>query len=154
MAQSGVAMRTEFLALPAALFFCLQASACPDLTGRYTCNGNDISESLVITQEVSDTLKVIVNDAEILVDGKSYPMTGDPSLRNASIRSWCEDKAIKSQMTGELYEADQKIGDVETTIEYVLGEDGIVEMTSSRVKTAAGESPTESTLTCTRDPKN
>lgn len=108
----------------------------------------------MITQEVSQTLKVIVNDSEILVDNKSYPMEGDPSIKNQTIRSWCEDKAIKSQTMGELYDGDQKVGEVETTVQYILAEDGLIEITSSKVKTAAGETPTENTLTCTRDKRN
>jgi|GEM_PF-2069919 len=147
-------MKTKLFALPLFICFCLQAQACPDLTGQYTCTDSDGSETLTITQEVSDTLKVIVNDTEIIVDSKSYPMTGDPTMKNASIRSWCDDKAIKSQMTGDLYNGDEKTGYVETMVQYILAEDGLIEVRSSKVKTEGGETPTESTLTCTRDRRN
>lgn len=142
--------------LPTVLFvimgFGLQAKACPDLSGQYTCTSDDLTEteSLVVTQETSPVLKVTVNGSEMLLDNKNYPMTGDPTLRNANIRSWCADNAVKSEVTGDFYDNDKKIGDIDTLTSYSLIGDSFIETVTGRIRNPAGETPLDNRLLCTR----
>ncbi len=138
-----------------ALLFSVQAYACPQLTGAYTCAYQDgSSEVITLSQELKDGVTVYThNGSTIPADNVAYPVPDDANIREATFRATCTgDVTLSANLTGKYYQDGQYFGDLNMTSNFSLNGKDLKQVTVGTLKNQGGEHPLNSELTCTRNP--
>lgn len=125
------------------------AYACPNLSGTFTCKTGEVIETLVVTQEEGQN-SVIVDTVQLLADDIAHPFSEDPSFRNAFERISCTDSVFRKHITGDYYQGDLKIGELDSTVEYSLVNNNLVETTTGKMSNILGEVPLDNRMVCER----
>jgi hypothetical protein len=141
------------------LFVGAQAFACPDLTGTYTCSYEGQTETLEISQSETDGVTTFTmkdptdpNDqgGSLPADNNTYQIEDSEQFKNATIRGYCEADAFKIAQAGQYYDQGQHIADIDAVISMSLVDGNLLQDTKGVFKTASGDYPLDSQLTCTR----
>lgn len=93
----------------------LPVFACPDLSGVYKCTIEEgITETVEITQVKSNGVTVfLINGAEIPADNAAHAIVGDVTFQNASLRAWCEDDRLRTELIGNFLNNKTDIGSLD-----------------------------------------
>lgn len=137
------------------LLVSVQAYACPDLTGNYTCTYHDgSSEAVVISQEVKDGVTVYThNGTPIPADNVTYPVPDDASLKDATFRAYCSDaNTLSANLIGKYFQDGQYFGDLNLTSNFSVANGDLKNVTVGSLKNTGGEYPLNSEITCKRNP--
>lgn len=138
-----------------ALLFSVQAYACPELTGSYTCAYQDgSSEVVTISQELKDGVTIYThNGSQIPADNVAYPVPDDANLREATFRAFCSDEAtLTANLVGKYFQDGQYFGDLNMTSNFTLDGANLKQVTTGTLKNQGGEYPLNSEMVCTRNP--
>lgn len=144
----------KFAALAIALVS-VQAFACPDLTGNYSCVYQDGTKEVVsITQEQKNGVTTFLyNGSAIVADNQAYPMADDQNLREATFRAWCDSAdptLLQTQLLGKYYTNGAYYGDLTMNMNFSMAGSDLKQTNTGTLKNAGGEYPLNSELTCTR----
>lgn len=133
------------------LLFSAQAFACPELTGNYTCTYQDGSnEQISITQGVQNGVTVYnYNNSAMPADNKVYPMPEEQTLKNATIRAWCEGEVLKANLLGEYYNEGSKFGDLDMTLDITKSGSDLKQLSNGTLKNKDGEYALNGEVVCT-----
>jgi hypothetical protein len=146
-----------------ALSFSVQAFACPDLAGTYTCKyQDDSSESVTISQEQTNGVTVYnliygsspSSASKISADNQPYLIPDDENLKQASYRAWCDtndSNVLQTQLTGKYYAQGSFHGDLTLSMSYSRSGADLKQVNQGTLKTADGQSPLGSVMLCTRE---
>ncbi len=137
-----------------ALLFSVQAFACPNLTGSFTCTYQDgSSETVTISQ--ADKAGVTVynyNGSDIPADNMTYQIPDDESLKQATFRAWCENESLKGNIVGKYYNNGSYFGDLNMVLDLALEGNNLKSTTSGSLVDTSGKSyPLDGTTTCVRN---
>lgn len=133
-----------------ALAFSAQAFACPNLAGSYTCTFNNQSEAITITQDQKDGVTIYqYNGGDLRADNQVYSIPDDESLKQATVRGWCEGESLKINVIGKYYSQGSYFGDLNMTLDNSKVGDNLRQITSGNVKNDGGNYPINADVTCT-----
>lgn len=134
-----------------ALAFSVQAFACPELTGTFTCTYSDgTSETMAISQQVVNGVTVYnYNGTEIRADNQIYPVPEDETLKEGTFRAWCEDAVtLKGEMKGKYYNGGSYFGDLVMNLAFSKAGSDLKQVTTGNLKNGGGDYPLNSEVTC------
>jgi hypothetical protein len=139
-----------------ALLFSVQAFACPDLAGSYTCSHQDGSTEVVtVSQENKDGVMIYqYNDAAIPADNQVYQLPDDQDLKDATFRAWCDTTnadLLQTQLIGKYYSQGSYYGDLTLNMTFSLAGTDLKQTTTGTLKNSGGEYPLNNELTCKRN---
>lgn len=142
-------MRT-FAAL--ALLISVNAWACPELTGSYTCTYQDGSNEVVtISQENKNGVTTYnYNGSTVTADNIARPMPDDETLKQGTFRAWCENDALRVEMLGKYYNEGNYFGDLTLNLSFAKSGGDLKQVTIGNLKNSGGEYPLNSEVVCTR----
>lgn len=132
----------------------VNAFACPDLTGDFTCTYNDGSTELIkVTQENRDGVTYYSFGDELTpADNVVYTVPDDETLKQGTFRAWCDDDVtLKAELVGKYYDAGQFYGDLTMLMSYTLDNGNLKDVTTGSLKNDNGEYPINNELVCTRN---
>lgn len=147
-------MKMILSTLAASLFVAGTATACPNLTGNYTCTYQDGSqEQMNLTQEEKNGVTVYMNSGnELIADNQTRQLPEDPSFQNATMRAWCDGEALKMNIIGKLFDQGQYFGDVNAEVSLSLdAKKSLEQVTSGTLKSVQGDFPLDGKTTCVRN---
>lgn len=136
------------------LLFSVQAYACPELSGSFTCTYQDGStEIMTISQTNKDGITVYTaNGSEIPADNQTHPIPDDASLKQATFRAWCNGTAsLDAQLLGKYYQEGAYYGDLTLNTSFSLVGTDLKQVTTGNLVNSGGTYPLNSELTCTRN---
>jgi hypothetical protein len=138
-----------------ALLFSVQAYACPQLTGAYTCTYQDGSKEVVTIAQNKDANNVDVynyNGSTILTDNVAYPIPDDQQLKQGTFRAWCaDDTTLQTQVVGKYYQQGNYFGDLTMNLNLSLKGTDLHQVTIGSLKNTGGEYPLNGDVTCTHN---
>ena len=137
-----------------ALLFSVQAFACPQLTGNYTCKyQNGQSTALILTQDSKSNVTIYsLNGQQLPADNQVQPLPDEDTLKNATIRAWCnDDSALHTELIGKYYQQGRYFGDLTMDEDLSMANQNLRQVTTGNVKNSGGTYPVNSDITCTRD---
>lgn len=138
-----------------ALLFSVQAYACPELTGTYTCTYNDGSKEVISISQTTDRNGLTIynyDGSEIPADNKHYVVPDDQTLKEGTFRAWCEDNvSLKTQLLGKYYQDGGYYGDLTLNVDFSLNGRELRQVTSGSVKNTGGQFPLSGNTTCVRN---
>ncbi|MBX3020339.1 MAG: hypothetical protein KF799_01575 [Bdellovibrionales bacterium] len=140
-----------------ALLFSVQAFACPDLTGTYTCAYQDGSSEVITLSQSVDKDGITVfnyNGSQIPADNQLYPIPDDDTLKEGTFRAWCDTAnpaLLQSQLLGKYWNNGAYYGDLTMNMTFSLSGRDLKQTTQGTLKNAGGEYPLNSELVCTRN---
>lgn len=139
------------IALAAA--FSVQAFACPNLTGSYTCDyGNGQTEQMTISQEERNGVTFYkYNNDEFAADGTVYPLQDSAELKQGTFKAWCESTILKNQIMGKYYNNGSYFGDLDMTMDLTLNNGNLSQVAKGSLKSANGDYPINQTVTCNKN---
>ncbi|MGE3682473.1 MAG: hypothetical protein AB7G93_12175 [Bdellovibrionales bacterium] len=131
-------------------FVSVQAYACPDLAGSYTCTDEEgKTESVTIKQEMKDGVTVYdYNGSSVPADNVVYPVPDDESLKETTFRAWCADNMLKAQILSKYYSEGTYVADLELNLDFSKTEGGLKQVTTGALKNSGGEYPLNSEMNC------
>jgi hypothetical protein len=135
-----------------ALVVSANAWACPDLTGTYTCQYQDgQTEVITLSQENKDGVVTYTynNNASIPADNVAYPVPDGPTLREGTLRAWCEADTFKSQLVGKYYDQGVYFGDLTLNIDFAKVGNDLKQVNTGSVKNSASQYPINGEVVCT-----
>lgn len=134
-----------------ALMVSVNAWACPDLTGTYTCKYQDgQTETITLSQENKDGVVVYnYNGSTIAADNVSRPVPDDAALREGTFRAWCEGEALKGQLLGKYYDKGVYFGDLTLNLDVTKVGNDLKQVNTGSVKNSASEYPINAEVLCT-----
>lgn len=145
-------MRRNHLALSLLLFFASGAYACPNLSGHFNCPDNDTDEAVEIKQTIGQQGDILsLNDSELVIDDKDHSVTDDPTFRNAVVHISCDEHAVRKRVTGDFYDGEQKVGEMDSLTEFSLVEGAFIQTVQGTMRNSVGETPLNDKITCARD---
>lgn len=136
-----------------------QAFACPNLTGTFACTYEGQTENTQITQsEMNGVTTYTMRNADdpndqggsLPADNNTYTIPDSQEFKQGTIRGWCEGELFKIEQIGQYHDQGQHIGDIQATMTFSLNNNNLNQVTAGVFKTASGEYPINSELTCTR----
>ncbi|MGE4133701.1 MAG: hypothetical protein AB7F86_18840 [Bdellovibrionales bacterium] len=132
--------------------FSLQAWACPDLTGNFTCTyQNGSSEIISISQAEKAGVTVYnYNGSEIPADNVVYNLPDDETLKESTFRAWCEGASLKGNIVGKYYNQGSYFGDLDMVLDLSLAGSDLHSVTTGTLKSASGDYPLDGEVTCVR----
>ncbi len=137
------------------VFGSVNAFACPDLTGNFTCTYSDGStEQLAVTQENKDGITQYNFGGEVTpADNAVYQIPDDATLKQGTFRAWCEDDVtLKAEILGKYYDQGTYYGDLTLNINYSIENGNLKDYTTGSLVNTAGTYPINSETVCTRNP--
>jgi hypothetical protein len=137
-----------------ALLFSVQAFACPDLTGNYTCTYSDgSSETVAVSQDTKGEITTYnYNGSTVVADNQTYPVPDDDTIKQATFRAWCASAtALKAELIGKYYDRGTLMGDLTLVLELSLEGSNLKQVSSGVLKNSAGERPFSNEIVCTRN---
>ncbi len=135
--------------------FSSAAFACPNLTGNYACTyENGQAEAISLTQEIRDGVTYFkMGNAELAADNQARAIPEDDSMKEGSLRGWCEPYALKVEVLGKVYDSGEFFGDLAAQISFSLNaENNLDRVTSGTLKAVKETYPLDNTMTCIRNP--
>ena len=136
-------------------FSSINAFACPDLTGTFTCTFSDgSSDVLTVSQENKDGVTLYIFGGEVTpADNAIYTIPDDATLKQGTFRAWCDDSVtLKAQILGQYYDAGQYYGDLTLNINYTIENGNLKDYTNGTLVNSNGTYPINSETVCTRNP--
>jgi hypothetical protein len=139
------------------LLVSVNAFACPDLTGSYTCKYQDgTSETMTFSQQDNkDGVTVYnMNGENLPADNQVYNMQDSQNLKNGTFRLWCDQAnsaILDAEVLGQYYDQGQYYGDLTLDMAYSLDNGNLKQVTTGSLKGAAGQQPINDEMTCTRN---
>lgn len=131
-----------------------QAFACPQLAGNYTCNYQDgQTTTLVLNQDAKSNVTIYdMNGQQLPADNQVKPIPDEDSLKNATVRAWCnDDTTLHTEIVGKYYRQGQYFGDLTMDADLSMANQNLRQVTTGNVKNSGGTYPVNSDITCTRD---
>lgn len=135
-----------------AALFSVQAFACPDLTGTFTCKYSDGSqETMNITYRTENGVSYYKYDsAEFAADGTVYPLQDSDNLKNGTFAATCsDDVTLKENIKGDYYYQGTNYGPLDMIINVSLSSNGDLQQVASG--TLKGQTIPEQTVSCTKN---
>jgi hypothetical protein len=134
-----------------ALLVSVNAWACPDLTGTYTCKYQDgQTEVVTLSQENKDGVVIYnYNGSSIPADNVARPVPDDATLREGTFRAWCETDIFKAQLLGKYYDQGVYFGDLTLNIDFTKVGNDLKQVNTGSVKNSASEYPINAEVVCT-----
>lgn len=139
--------------------FSVQAFACPNLTGTYSCTYEGQTEQIQMSQTETNGVTVYTmknpndpNDqgGSLPADNVVYKLEDSEQFKNGTIRGWCEGEAFKIEQIGSYFDQGQHIGDLQAVISMSLNGGNLVQDTQGVYKTGSGDYPISNSMTCSR----
>lgn len=130
----------------------VQAFACPNLTGSFTCTYSDgSSEVLNITQEAKEGVTTYnINQSLTPADNVIYTVPDDETLKEGTFRAWCnDDVTLKGELIGKYYDQGSFFGDLLLNIDYSLDGANLKQVTTGTLTSANGQYPINAETVCT-----
>jgi hypothetical protein len=144
----------RLIAVPA-LFFSVQAFACPNLAGIYTCTHDGSVETLTLNQSDKDGVTIYdYNGSSFPADNKAHLIPDDENLKAASARVWCDaadGTLLRTQVFGKYYVNNSYLGDLTLDVTRSLSGQNLKQVSRGMLKTPLDEYPVESESVCTRN---
>lgn len=142
-----------------ALLVSVNAFACPDLTGSFTCTNQDgTTSTLAMSQENKDGVTIYNYDGQSLpADGQVYKMDDSQNLKDGTIKATCDDNAntMNTEILGKYYENGEFAGDLTLDIAMSLdASSNLLQVYTGKIVNQGGDYPINQQMTCTRDKKN
>lgn len=136
-----------------AALFSVQAFACPNLTGSYTCNyGNGQSEQISVSQrEANGITYYSYNNDEFAADGSVVPLQDSADLKQATFKAWCENTTLKNQIMGKYYNNGTYFGDLNMVIDITSANGNLQQNATGNLKGSQGDYPINNSVTCTKN---
>lgn len=143
----------QFIGL-AFLFIVNFAYACPTrLIGTFSCITDDQTEEVtigILSDQKQPTYEI--NGSKLTVDDIDHPIPSeDPGFQHAVAHISCTDNMVSRRLTADFYDNQQKVGSVDSTIEYSLEDNNLVLTTRGKMTNAQGEIPLDERVPCTRE---
>lgn len=138
-----------------ALFASVNAWACPELTGSFTCTYQDGSSEVVeMTQELKDGVTTYMyNGSAIPADNVVYQVPDDQTLKQGTFRAWCDDTVtLKAELKGQYYDQGNYFGDLVMNMEFSLAGSDLKSVTTGTLTNSGGQYPLNGETVCTRNP--
>jgi hypothetical protein len=131
--------------------FSSAAWACPDLSGHYTCGNDDSQDTVVISKQATATgFNLVFDDSQVVSDDQVYPLEGDPTFRNGSIHTWCDEVGIKTQVVGEYYDGEKKIGSIDMVTSYEIVNGTLIQSDRGQMINDLGPLTVENNQPCSK----
>jgi hypothetical protein len=129
------------------------AMACPDLTGQFACITDDMTEDLTIRQTLDGYLPSYdMNGAKFLVDNQDHQIASDdPGFKNAVVHISCTETTLSRHLTADFFDNQVKVGSIDTTLEFSVQNNALVEVTSGKMTNSQGDTPLDDQITCKRE---
>jgi hypothetical protein len=139
-----------------ALLVSVNAYACPDLTGTYTCKYQDNTTEVVsISQENKDGVMVYnYNGSALPADNQVYQIPDQDSLKQGTFRAWCDEAdatVLQTELLGKYYDQGQFAGDLTLDMAFSLNGTDLRQLTTGKLVNSDGEYPIGTDVTCTRN---
>ena len=138
-----------------AFLYSVQAYACPQLTGNYACkSSNSQTEILTVTQDASSGVTVYtVNGSPIPADNKAFAIADDDSLKDATLRAWCDDDVtLKGELLGKAWNSGSYYGDLNLSLGYSLSGSDLHVVSAGKITSATnGDLPVNGEMVCTKN---
>ena len=137
----------------------IQAFACPNLTGTYSCTYEGQTSQVQLSQTETNGVTVYTmkdpNDpadqgGSLPADNVVYKLEDSEQFKNGTLRGWCEGEAFKIEQTGSYFDQGQHIGDIQAILTMSLSNGNLVQDTQGTYKTGSGDYPIASNMTCNR----
>ncbi len=138
-----------------ALLISVQAWACPDLTGTFTCTYQDGSQEVVnMSQELKNGVTVYnYNGTPVAADNVVNDVPDDESLKQATFRAWCDDNiTLKAELKGKYYSEGNYFGDLLMNMEFTMVGNDLKQVSTGSIKNSGGDYPLNGETLCTRNP--
>lgn len=140
-----------------ALLVSVNAYACPDLTGSFTCTYQDnTSEVVTISQENKDGVMVYnYNGSAIPADNQAYQVPDDQNLKEGTFRAWCDpstDTVLNTELIGKYYQDGSYFGDLNLDMTFALDGANLKQVSKGTLTNQSDTYPLDGELTCTRNP--
>ncbi len=134
------------------LFAGLSANACPDFSGTFVCNGEEVTVSTTVTDGIS--YYSFGGDA-IPADGVAYNLADTDQEKNAVMTTSCSSSRQKGEFvlinySSDYYDKNVMDGHLDLEMSIYATADGLVQDTVGAYKATNGQSPINESITCTR----
>jgi hypothetical protein len=136
------------------LFTVNSAYACPTkLLGTFSCTTDDLTEEVTIGILGDQKQPIyVINGSYLRVDDIDHPIVSeDPGFRNAVAHVSCTDTHVARHLSADFYDNQEKVGTIDSTIEYSLEDDNLVQTTRGKMSNAQGDIPLDERVPCTRE---
>lgn len=146
-------MKTTLAALLVLFGLSAQASACPDISGVYTCGEEEIT---VDTYELNGvTYLEFNNQGGIPADNNWMDLPDSEKEKNAKMRLSCGDKDAYGphyllDYEADLYDQGQYLAFLDAEIYVYQEKDTLFQVTTGLAKGSWGEQPISDKIACTR----
>ncbi len=139
-----------------ALLFSINAWACPNLAGNYTCTYQDGSSEMVsISQENKNgVITYSYNGSSVPADNIARQIPDDETIKQGTFRAWCEDVVLKAEMLGKYYSNGSLYGDLTLNMSFSKIGNDLKNVTVGLLKNSGGEYPLNSEVTCSFNSAN
>jgi hypothetical protein len=131
------------------------AYACPkDLIGKFACTTDEDTTEEITIRKLGDQKQVSyeINGSTFAVDDVDRPIaTDDPGFHNAVAHVSCTDSTLSRHLTADFYDSQEKVGSIDSTIEYSLENDDLIETTSGKMTNSKGDIPLDKKTVCKRE---
>lgn len=141
--------------LSVALLFSVQAYACPQLVGSYTCTYQDGTKEVVTISQNKDRNNVDVydyNGSTIVTDNNAYPIPDDQQLKGGTFRAWCDDETtLQTQLVGEYYQQGNYYGRLTMNLNLSLQGSDLKQTTTGNLVNTGGTYPLNGETVCAKN---
>lgn len=139
-----------------ALLVSVNAYACPDLSGSFTCTSQDnTSEVVTLSQENKDGITIYnYNGSMIPADNQAYQVPDDQNLKEGTFRAWCDandNVTLKTELIGKYYDQGSYYGDLTMNMDFSLNGTDLRQVTTGKLVNSGGEQPLNGDMTCVRN---
>ena len=138
------------------LLFSVQAYACPELSGTFTCTYSDgQTEQVVMSQQVRPDGVTVYNygGTEVVTDNSVNAIPDDETLKEGTFRAWCSDAStLNAQLLGKYFDQGAYYGDLTMNLAFTMVGSDLKQVTTGNLKSATDEYPLDNETTCVRNP--
>lgn len=152
MIQMAEIKGENVVAIFASMFVSTIALACPHLAGNYVCpTDSGKNETLQVTENFTGQFPTYeFNGSQLIVDGVPHALSGDSTMRNGMFRATCDSVSLISEMSGQYFEGEKKLGEFKTTATTIVKSDALVETVTGIMTNAEGTLPINDQSVCNR----
>ena len=139
-----------------ALLVSVNAYACPDLSGSFTCTYQDgTTEAITISQDNKDGVTVYrYNNSDLPADNQVHPIADSQNIKNGTFRAWCDEKEatlLQTEILGKYYQDGSYYGDLTMDMAMSLSGNDLHQVTNAKIVNSGGTYPSTGETTCVRD---
>jgi hypothetical protein len=129
----------------------VQAFACPDLAGNYTCTYSDgTSEATEFTQSTTNGVTTYnLGVQEVIADGAPHPVKEEDI--DGSYTATCTTDAVSTVLTGDILDAGQAVAKVNVTLKVQKNRTGLAIGQTGEISVGADVIPVDDSATCTKN---